>query len=471
MSELLFSTIETAGSLMARKEISPVELTKLTLEHIKLNEPALQAFITVMEEEALGQAMNLEEEIQNNQLRGPLHGIPIIVKDLLQTKGVRTTGGSKVFKDWVPSDDATSIQKLKDAGAVIIGKANLHEFAMGATTENPHYGSAKNPWDLTRIPGGSSGGSAVATATGMAFGAVGTDTAGSIRLPAAMCGTVGFKPTYGLVSREGCLPFSWSLDHVGPMARTVNDTAIMLEVMRGYDSKDHSTVKRDESVLYPALQTLKGVKLGFYEPYMFSGIDEKVKIVIQQAFQRLTDLGAEIVSIKLSGIERALDALKTIAQAEVVSFHEPLLKRFGDLYGDDLKYRFQFGRSISATDYINAQRTRRQFITETLKQMKELDALVGPTNVQPPFEIGTMVPEQAISNMFTLGKTPLANILGFPALSVACGFTAGTLPVGLQLIGKPFTDKRVLQIGDCYEKSEKWVQALRENQRYLHAVK
>ena len=471
MSELLFSTIETAGSLMAKKEISPVELTKLTLDHIKLNEPALQAFITVMEEEALGQAMNLEEEIQKNQLRGPLHGIPIVVKDLLQTKGVRTTGGSNVFQEWVPSDDATSIQKLKDAGAVIIGKANLHEFAMGATTENPHYGSVKNPWDLTRIPGGSSGGSAVATATGMAFGAVGTDTAGSIRLPAAMCGTVGFKPTYGLVSREGCLPFSWSLDHVGPMARTVNDTAIMLEVMRGYDSKDHSTVKRDESVLYPALQTLKGVKLGFYEPYMFSGIDEKVKIVIKQAFQRLTDLGAEIVSIKLPGIERALDALKTIAQAEVVSFHEPLLKRFGDLYGDDLKYRFQFGRSISATDYINAQRTRRQFITETLKQMKELDALVGPTNVQQPFEIGTMVPEQAISNMFTLGKTPLANILGFPALSVSCGFTAGTLPVGLQLIGKPFSDKRVLQIGDCYEKSEKWVQALRENQRYLHAIK
>lgn len=471
MSELLFATIEAAGSLMAKKEISPVELTKLTLEQIKRNDPALQAFITVMEEEAMDQAMNLEEEIHNNHLRGPLHGIPIVVKDLLQTVGVRTTGGSIVFQDWVPSNDATSVQKLRNAGAIIIGKANLHEFAMGATTENPHYGSAKNPWDLTRIPGGSSGGSAVATATGMAFGAVGTDTAGSIRLPAAMCGTVGFKPTYGLVSREGCLPFSWSLDHVGPIARTVKDTAIMLEVMRGYDSKDHSTVKRDESVLYPALQTLKGVKLGFYEPYMFSGIDEKVKIVIQQAFQRLTDLGAEIVSIKLPGIERALDALKTIAQAEVVSFHEPLLKRFGDLYGDDLKYRFQFGRSISATEYINAQRTRRQFITETLKQIKGLDALVGPTNVQPPFEIGTMVPEQAISNMFTLGKTPLANILGFPALSVACGFTAETLPVGLQLIGKPFSDKRVLQIGDCYEKSEKWVHALRENQRYLHAVK
>lgn len=359
-----------------------------------------------MEEEAMEQAKQLEIESQKNHIRGPLHGIPIAVKDILQTKGVLTTGGSKIFQDWVPKEDATSIKKLKQAGAIIIGKTNLHEFAMGATTENPHYGSTKNPWDITRIPGGSSGGSAVATATGLAFGAVGSDTAGSIRLPAAFCGTVGFKPTYGLVSREGCLPFSWSLDHIGPMTRSVKDAAFMLEVMRGYDPNDRSTVKRDEFKMsdYSLLNDLKGIKFGIYEPYMFSGIDQDIKEVIEQAFDQLEALGAEIVPIHLPGIEEALNALKCIAQSEVVSFHQPLLRRHGDLYGNDLKYRFQFGREVSATSYINAHRIRNQFVKETIKQMKDIDALIGPTNIQRPFKIGTMVPEQAISNMFTLGK-------------------------------------------------------------------
>ena len=220
-------------------------------------------------------------------------------------------------------------------------------------------------------------------------------------------------------------------------------------------------------MLYDSLQDLKGVKLGFYEPYMFAGIDANVKKVIEEAFHQLESLGAEIVPIDLPGIDEALNGLKAIAQSEVVSVHEPFLKKYGHLYGDDLKYRFDFGSDISANVYLRAQRRREQFVRETIKEMNGIDALVGPTNVQPPFEIGTMVPEMAISNMFTLGKTPLANILGFPALSVACGFTSENLPVGLQLIGKPFTDQRVLQIGDCYEKSMPWVQALKNNLNYV----
>ncbi|MBD1381706.1 amidase [Metabacillus arenae] len=470
MNKFLFETIETACKAIKNKQLSPVELTQMTLNQIHEHDPRLNAFITVIEEEALAQAKQLEAEIVNNHVRGPLHGIPIAVKDILQTKGVQTTSGSKIFEGWIPDEDAAAVKRLREAGAIIIGKANLHEFAMGATTENPHFGSTRNPWNVTRIPGGSSGGSAVATATGMAFGAVGTDTAGSIRLPAAMCGTVGFKPTYGLVSRTGCLPFSWSLDHVGPMTRTVKDAATMLEVMKGYDQKDRVFVKRNVPVSFDeSLNGLKGVKLGFYEPYMFSGIDHEVKRVIKQAFRHLESLGAEIVPIDIPGIDQALNALKAIAQSEVVSFHEPLLKKFGHVYGDDLKYRFEFGSDVSATGYLRAQRKRDQFVRETINQMKGIDALVGPTNVQPPFEIGTMVPEMAISNMFTLGKTPLANILGFPSLSVACGFTSENLPVGLQFIGKPFSDQRVLQIGDCYEKSEKWVQALKNNQVYTNA--
>ncbi|WP_221563135.1 amidase [Alkalihalobacillus sp. TS-13] len=460
MNELLFTDIHTVSGLLKTKKLSPVELTKMTLHQIQEHDPTLTAFITVMVEESLAQSMQAEQEIQEGKYKGRLHGVPIAVKDILQTKGVRTTGGSKIFENWMPDRDAVSVQKLKDAGAIIIGKANLHEFAMGATTENPHYGSTRNPWDLKKIPGGSSGGSAVATAAGMAFGAIGTDTAGSIRLPAAMCGTVGFKPTYNLVSQKGSFPFSWSLDHVGPMTRTVNDAVIMLETMK------EKIEKMEEAKVIP-LENLKGMRLGFPEGYMLSGIEPGVKRVIEKALDRLQDLGAEIIPIELPLIEQALDALKTIAQSEVLSFHGPLLNKYGHLYGEDLKYRFRFGHDIPAIAYINAQRIRKQFIKKTLRQMENIDALVGPTNVQEPFEIGTMVPEQAISNMFTLGKTPLANILGFPALSVPCGFTQAGIPVGLQLIGKPYSDRNVLQIGECYEKAENWIEALRKNKNYV----
>ncbi|WP_240375959.1 amidase [Bacillus piscicola] len=466
MKELLFADIEDVSHLIKNKDISPVELVNATITQIEEYEPTLNAFITVMDKEALAAAEQAEQEILQGTYRGSLHGIPIAVKDMLQTKGTATTGGSKIFEKWVPEEDAVPVQKLRESGAVIIGKANLHEFAMGATTENPHFGSAKNPWNIKRIPGGSSGGSAVATAAGMAFGALGTDTAGSIRLPAAMCGTVGFKPTYDLVSRKGGFPFSWSLDHVGPMTRTVKDAAIILDAI-----KERSPKRSPHLQLNKPWTDLTGVKLGFHEGYMFAGIEPSVKKVVEKAFSRLSELGAEIVPIELPMIDEALDALKVIAQSEVMAFHQPLLKKYEAIYGDDLKYRFQFGSDIAATDYIHAQRVRNQFIKQTLEQMTSYDALVGPTNVQEPFEIGTMVPKQAISNMFTLGKTPLANILGFPALSVACGFTDHHLPVGLQLIGKPFADKKVLNIGNCYEQSESWMKKLAENEHYPKLTK
>ncbi|MFD1708947.1 amidase [Siminovitchia sediminis] len=462
MSEILFETIDQISRKITKRELSPVELTKWTIGRIEQFQPALNAFITVSEEQALEQAKDLEAEVQKGYIRSPLHGVPIAVKDMVQTKDILTTGGSKILKDWVPDEDAVTVRHLKEAGAIIIGKTNLHEFAMGATTENPHYGPARNPWNLKYTPGGSSGGSAVATAAGMAFGAVGTDTAGSIRLPAAMCGTVGIKPTYDLVSREGSLPFSWSLDHIGPMTRTIKDLAIMLDAMIG---RKETSFTQAES--FKKLEDLKNIKLGFYEPYMYSGIDSDVKSVIERAFKQFEILGAEIIPVDLPGIDKALEGLRTIAQSEVVAYHEPFLEKYSDQYGDDLQYRFRYGRGVSATDYIRAQRIRKRFIQSTMDQLKGVDALIGPTNVQIPFEIGTMVPEQAISNMFVLGKTPLANILGFPALTVACGFTKEHLPVGLQIIGKPFADRRILEIADCYERSESWTAALKKNQNYV----
>lgn len=458
-NSLLFSNISHVSNLIKNQELSSIDLTRLTIDQIKKYNFKINTFITVAEDDAINQAKRADEEILKGNWRGPLHGVPIAIKDIIQTRGLRTTAGSKIFKDWIPNEDATVIKRLKKAGAIIIGKANLHEFAMGATSENPHFGNVKNPWDLNRIPGGSSGGSAVATATGMAFGAIGTDTAGSIRLPAAFCGTVGFKPTYNLVNKKGCFPFSWSLDHIGPMTRTVKDAAILLSAI----IEDNT----NKSVLFhESFKNLKGIKLGFPEEYMFSGINPSVKSVIKKAFEELRELGAEIVPIELKGINQALDALKTIAQSEAMAYHEPLLDKFPNSYGEDLKYRFQFGNNVSATDYINAHRTRNRFIKATMEQMENIDALIGPTNVQEPYEIGTTTPKKAISNMFDLGKTPLANILGFPSVSVPCGFTPRQLPVGLQLIGKIYNDKKILQIGECYENFGRWTEQLITNNAY-----
>jgi aspartyl-tRNA(Asn)/glutamyl-tRNA(Gln) amidotransferase subunit A len=449
------------------KELSPVELTHQILERIHRLNPSLHAFITVMDHEALSQAKELEKELMEGKIRSPLHGIPIAVKDMIQTKGVVTTAGSKVFENWIPDEDATVITRLKEAGAILIGKANLHEFAMGATTENPFYGAAKNPWDLERIPGGSSGGSAVALAAGLCYGALGTDTAGSIRLPSALCGTVGLKPTYGRVSRHGCLPFSWSLDHIGPMTRTVKDSAIMLSVIAGYDPKDDSSVRLPLDIdLNRQLDSLKGLRFGICYEYFFEDVHPEIEPVVHQAILRLSDLGAEMVVLKIPGIAEAQWAQRMIAQAEGYSFHEPIITHRPELYSDDIKFRLSFGKNVSASDYLKAQKIRKKFIKEVLQAMEGIDFLISPMNHNPAFKIGSVLPEQAINNMFHLSKAPLVSMLGFPALALPCGFISGNLPTGLQLVGKPFKEKELLLVGELYEKSEKWVESLEKNTNY-----
>lgn len=453
-----YFTMEDVGNGLRRKEISPVELVEESLRTIHTLNPQFNAFITVIEEEARLQAKELEIELASGFVRGPLHGVPIAIKDNLQTKGILTTAGSKIFDRWVPNEDASVVKQLKQAGAIIIGKANLHEFAMGATNENPHYGNARNPWDVDRIPGGSSGGSAVAVTSGMAFGAIGTDTAGSIRLPAAMCGIVGIKPTYGTVSSHGCVPFSWSLDHVGPMAKTVRDCAILLESIKGFDQ---TVVRREDSVHFASLDSLKGLRIGVMEKYLMESLDIEVQELMQKAIQQLSQLGAEIVPIELEWLDEGLNALRVIAQSEGLAFHQPILEKYSQEYGEDVQFRFQYGKTVSAAQYLNAQRIRKSFVQKTLETMKRVDVLIGPTNSKAPYMIGTVPPKEAINNMFTLGKTPLANILGFPALTVPCGFIQNKWPVGLQIIGKPYSEQLLFQIGDCYERSEQHVNALK----------
>ncbi|WP_102346647.1 amidase [Bacillus sp. Marseille-P3661] len=472
MNDIFFEDISSLSQLINTKKISPVELVTAMLERISKVDPALNSFIKVLSDSALEDAKQLEAEVVQGKSRGPLHGVPIAVKDILATAGIETTSGSKLFENWKPDGDATAIRKLKEAGAIIIGKANLHEFAMGATTENPHYGVCRNPWDVSRIPGGSSGGSAVAVAAGMSFGALGTDTAGSIRLPAALCGIVGIKPTYGRVSRHGCLPFSWSLDHIGPMTRTVKDSAIMLDAIAGYDRLDYTTSKRPNDVLFSEIANLKGVKLAVVKEHFFEDVDPEVCAIVQKAIADLKALGADVLELELDGLGDVLQSLRVIAQSEVVAFHEPLLKKYKHLYGEDLQFRFNFGKSISATDYINAQRTRNVFIQHLTEKMAAygVDAIVAPTNVKPPISIGSVPPEEAINNMFTMGRTPFANIVGFPALTVPCGFVSAKLPVGLQLIGTPFAERKLFEIGHAYETSQNWIQELVSNKVYLEKL-
>jgi aspartyl-tRNA(Asn)/glutamyl-tRNA(Gln) amidotransferase subunit A len=458
MEKIFFKSLALVAESIRKREISPVELTSQVLERIEALEPILNAFILVLKEEALQQAEALAEELERGKIRGPLHGVPIAIKDIFETIDSVTTSGSKLFENWQSNQDAVIVQKLKEAGAIIIGKTNLHEFAMGSTTDNPHYGPTRNPWNINKIPGGSSGGSAAAVAAGMCFGAIGTDTGGSIRLPAALCGIVGLKPTYDLVSRKGCTTLSWSFDHIGPMTRTVKDSAIILESI----AKPEELAKIDLNLE----GDIKGLKIGIQSEYFFENMDTEMEMVIKQAISKLESLGAEIVEVSIPGVYEALEGQKVISKSEAYTFHQEMFTNFPEKYGEDSQARLNSAKTIMASEYLNAQRLRKQFIENTLDTMKSCDVLLSPTNVIEAFDIGSMPPEESVNNIFNLGRTPIGNLLGFPALTVPCGFTSKNLPVGMQLIGKPYADGLLLKVGNVYEKSEKWVERLASNEVY-----
>ncbi|WP_110926454.1 amidase [Bacillus massiliglaciei] len=463
MNELFFKDIETLSRLIKNKEISPVEVTKQQLERIDQSEASLNAYITVLREEAMEQAELLERELYEGKDRGPLHGVPIAIKDIFEMKNTRNTSGSKVFENHISLEDADLVKKLKEAGAIIIGRTNLHEFAMGATTENPHYGPTRNPWDLKKIPGGSSGGSAAAVASGTAFGAIGTDTGGSIRLPASLCGIVGFKPTYDTVSREGCTPLSWTLDHMGPMTRTVADSRTLFKAIGESEqlAKIDFEARRNQ---------MKGLRIGISEKYFFENMDAEIGRVVFKAIDRLKDLGAEIVDVQLTGIEEALEAQKIISKSEAYAVHETSFTETPDLYGKDTRYRLTLGREVSASQYIHAKRERERFIQYVLESMdrQNFDILLSPTHVIPPFEIGSVKPEESLNNIFSLGRTPIGNFLGFPSISVPCGFTEANLPAGLQMISRPYSDGLLLNAAEAYEATENWSSFLEKNNTYIN---
>jgi aspartyl-tRNA(Asn)/glutamyl-tRNA(Gln) amidotransferase subunit A len=427
-------TLEEASAAIASGRASSVELTRDCLDRIKRRNPELNALITVTADTALERAEEMDREIADGGLRGPLHGIPIAHKDNVSTSGVLTTSGSKIFADNVPEVDAEIVQRLEFAGAVMIGKTGLHELAYGITCANPHYGAIRNPHDSARIPGGSSGGSAVAVADGMCFLATGTDTGGSLRIPASFCGVVGVKPTYGLVSRQGIQPLGLTLDHVGVLAQTVRDVAIGLAGMSGREFViDHEP-------------SLAGLIIGIPENFFFDDLDPDVSHAVKRAADRCIRAGAHIEHVAVPDIKLLNTVGRTILLAEASAIFEPWISQRGD-FGEDVLALLDQGRMLPATAYVNAQRLRREMIESFGGLLETVDLLLTPTTPMPAPRIDEAARMRPAVTRLVRG----INVIGFPALSMPCGKTQSGLPIGLQLVAAPWRDAALLNAAAALE--------------------
>jgi aspartyl-tRNA(Asn)/glutamyl-tRNA(Gln) amidotransferase subunit A len=449
-------SIAEVGDLFRRRALSPVELARAYLDRIRQLDGDLLAYITVLQDEALAAAAAAEREIARGEDRGPLHGVPIALKDLVMTRGVRTTCGSRILREWIPDTDATVARRLADAGAVLLGKLNMHEFAYGPTGVNPHYGTSRNPWDRHRIPGGSSSGSGVAVAAGLCAGALGTDTGGSVRIPAALCGIVGLKPTYGRVSRAGVIPLAWSLDHVGPMTRTVADAALLLQVLAGRDPADPSTPAVPVPDYRRALQGgVRGLRLGVPKDLFFERLDPEVRAAVTAAARSLEGLGAVVEEIPLPTIQHAGPASFAIIASEAMAYHEAYLRTRAGEYGEDVRARLTTGQFVLAHQYLKAQRARQVIRADVDGVLTRVDALLLPTTPIPaprPDEREVTVDGVTEDARWWLIRcTRPINVTGHPALSVPCGLTAAGLPIGLQVVGRAFDEATLLRIGHAFE--------------------
>lgn len=445
---------EAAGKLRARR-VSSVELTRESLARIGRLNPALNAFLTVTEELALAQAARADAELAAGRDRGPLHGIPIAYKDLFLTRGIRTTGGSKLYENYVPQADAAVVERLAEAGAVTMGKLNMHELAYGITSANPHFGPVRNPANPEHIPGGSSGGSGAAVAAGMVFAAMGSDTGGSIRIPASFCGTAGLKPTYGRVSRYGTFPLGYSLDHVGPLAGSARDAALVMNAIAGHDRRDPASARRATEDFVPAEDaSIRGMRIAVPENFYFERIDAEVEAAVRSALRRAEALGAEVRPVRVPDVAALNAAAIVILLAEAAAVLEPFRERRGE-FGPDVLALVDQGRLIPATDYIQAQRLRRRLRREFARIWSDADCLIMPTTPLAAPRIGAdTVWLGGREENVRLATTRLVrgiNALGWPALSIPCGATTAGLPIGMQIAGPPFHESVVLRLGAALE--------------------
>jgi len=461
--DIAFLPIESLAPLLAKKKVSPVEVLEATLERIERLNPQLNAYLTVTAEEARAAARRAEQEIVHGHYRGPLHGIPISLKDNIWTRGVRTTAGSKVLENFVPTEDATVVRKLRRAGAVLIGKTNLHEFAYGVTTNNPHYGPTRNPWDKNRIPGGSSGGSTAAIATGLCVASVGSDTGGSLRIPAALCGIVGLKPTYGRVSCHGVVPLARNLDHVGPLARTVADAAFLLQVLAGRDPRDPTSASKAVPDYLDGLKRpLRKARLGWPREYFFESLDDEVRNTVESARRKLQSLGATVEEVSLPRIHESVEPSTQIAFAEALAAHRAAgwYPAQRSKYSEELQRRLEAGFEIRAADYLGALEAQKNARADFDAAFERVEALVVPTVPVAAPRIGedkVMIAgrEETVRAALIRLNRP-ANFTGLPAISIPCGFTGSGLPIGLQMIGRAFDEAGLLRIARAFEQATEW---------------
>ena len=443
------------------KRVSPVELLELSLGRANSFSEKFPAFISIQGDRSLEQAKLAEAAIMSGNYIGPLHGIPLGIKDLYQTKDVATTAGSPILADFIPQEDATVVSLLKAAGAIVIGKTNMHPFAYGPLGINPDFGTPPNPWDIEHIPGGSSSGSAVALALGIVPGATGTDTAGSIRIPAALCGVVGIKPTYGLVSRHGVIPLANSLDHAGPMARSVTDCTILLQVMAGYDPRDSTSADVEVPLYQNSLRdSIEGLKAGIPRSEFFSKLQPEVRTAIEHAADSIERLGANVIEVDVPGDDEALSILIDILGPEASAYHRKWMAERPDEYFVPVLRQLESGLKVSAVDYIVALERRQHFAEAYLEAIEHIDFLLTPTVPVTAPRIGERtVPVNGIDentqNLLTLLNRPF-NLSRMPSVSVPCGFDKDGLPIGLQIAGKPFDEKTILRVAFAYEQATDW---------------
>ena len=459
--EICYASAGELAPLVKNKEVSPVEIIDAHLARIEATEPVLNSFITLLADQSRAAARQAEADIQKGNYRGPLHGIPVALKDLYNTGGVRTTSGSRVFDNFIPEEDCTVAARFRDAGAILLGKLNMHQFAYGPTGENPDYGHMHNPWDPEKVTGGSSGGSGSATAAGQCTITTGSDTGGSIRIPAALCGIVGLKPTYGLVSRYGLTPLSWSLDHPGPMVRTVEDAALSMNVIAGYDPKDVASARVDIPDYTSALTNdVRGLRIGIPKEYFDAPLDPEVSQSVRDALDLLESMGAVVTVVDLPMYKDTQAISTAILMAEASAYHQDLLSRDGDKLYPPVRLRLEAGLFITAADYLRAQQGRTIFNQQARRLLDDVDLLAGPTE---PVTAPQLLAESVQVGEHEMGTTAALtqysrpyNLTGFPAIAVPCGFSGSGMPISLQLAGRPFDELTILRAAHAYEQATDW---------------
>jgi len=451
-AEVAYATLRELSAGYRARTFSPVEVTRALLARVEKLDGGLHAFVTLTPERALADARAAEEALGRGDAR-PLLGIPVAHKDIYLTRGIRTTGGSALLADWIPDQDATCVRRWHEAGTVMLGKLITHEFAMGLQFPGHRFPHARNPWNPAHIPGGSSSGSGAALAAGLVHGATGSDTGGSIRGPAAFCGIVGLKPTYGRCSRAGVLSLSWTLDHTGPMARTVEDCALLLQSLAGHDPADPASSRAPVDDYVSGLgRDIRGVRIAVPRNYFFEGIDPEVERAFEASLATLRGLGADVRDVRIPSLA-ATQSFMLILLAEAYAYHERDLREHPELYGEVLRERFQAGALVTGAEYMQAQRIRSEICAEVAAVLRDVDVLATPTAPKPatPYAMATD-PEFG----FPRSNMPPFNITGSPTLALPCGFSSTGLPLSLQLAGRPFEEALVLRVGHAYEQATEW---------------